>query len=59
MRTVPGNLRERPRQVLLGASVLVVAVVGPAAVVAPPLVLEVASLVGALLVGAAAAGLPR
>ena len=59
VRMVPGNLRKRPRQVLLGAVLLAVAVVGPAALVAPPLVLEVASLVGALLVGAAAAGLPR
>jgi hypothetical protein len=58
-RTVPDNLRDRPRQVLLALALLVAATSGPALVSAPPLVLGVANLLGALLLGAAAAGLPR
>jgi hypothetical protein len=59
-RAVPGNLRDRPGQFLLGAALLVAAAFGPAFVPAVPAgVLTVANLLGAVLVGAAAAGLPR
>jgi len=59
-RAVPGNLRDRPGQSLLGAALLVAAAFGPAFVPGlPGGVLAVANLLGAVLVGAAAAGLPR
>ena len=59
-RAVPGNLRDRPGQFLLGAALLVAAAVGPAFVPGVSAgVLTVANLLGAVLVGTAAAGLPR
>jgi len=59
LRMVPGNLRDRPAQVLLAVVLLGGAALGPAFVAAPPLVFEAADLLGALLLGAAAAGIPR
>jgi hypothetical protein len=59
VRTIPANLRERPGQLLLGAVLLVAAAVGPAILTFPPVLFVAANLLGALLVGAAAAGLPR
>ena len=59
-RAVPGNLRDRPGQSLLGVALLVAAALGPAfATGIPGGVFPVANLLGAVLVGAAAAGLPR
>lgn len=59
VRMVPGNLRDRPVQVLLAALILGGAAFGPAYVAAPAVVFEAADLLGALLFGAAAAGIPR
>jgi hypothetical protein len=58
LRMVPGNLRDRPGQVLLGVALLVAAAVGPAFVDVPTVVLGAANLLGAVLLGFAAAGLP-
>jgi len=60
IRQAPRNARARPVQSGLGAILLVVAAVGPATIPgAPAAAFGVANLLGAVLVGAAAAGVPR
>jgi hypothetical protein len=59
VRLIPGNLRDRPGQALLGAALLASAVAGPALLDLPSVVFAASNLLGALLLGAAAAGLPR
>lgn len=59
-RQVPRNVRARPVQSGLGAALVVVAAVGPSAIQGvPAAAFVVANVLGAVLVGAAAAGIPR
>lgn len=59
LRMVPENLRDRPAPALLGVALLVVAAVGPAFLDVPTVALGATNLIGAVLLGFAAAGLPR
>ena len=58
-RAVPANLRERPVRLLLAVALLAVAAADPASPTVPPVAVRAANLLGAVLLGTAAAGLPR
>ncbi|MFB6192017.1 MAG: hypothetical protein ABEI11_01710 [Haloarculaceae archaeon] len=59
LRQAPRNALARPIQSALGAILLAVAVVGPSVLGAPDAAFAAANLLGAVLLGAAAAGIPR
>jgi hypothetical protein len=58
-RAIPGNLAARPVQVAFAAALFVFSVVGPGTLSLPPIAFGAAEVLAALLVGMAAAGLPR